>query len=183
MLKPRPKEHWKEILFNVKPRRNRYAVSSHGRVASFRHEFMLGSLLRGTLNNGYLSLKIKPGGRDLQLMIHRLVANAFLQKKSSRQDFVIHLNFDKTDNRSGNLRWASRQDVEKHQRKNPRVVRSRRARKTVGHKLDIGKVKSIKRRIRRPDGMTMKTLARRYGISLMQLYRIKRGENWGHVKA
>jgi hypothetical protein len=29
----------------------------------------------------------------------------------------------------------------------------------------------------------MKQIAEHFGISEMQLYRIKSGENWGHVKA
>ncbi len=182
MIKPRRGERWKEILFNVKGMRNRYAVSSHGRVASFREAFTDGRVLAGTLNNGYLSLKIKPGGRDLQMMVHRLVAGAFLKKKSRGQDYVIHLNFDKRDNEAKNLSWASKESMEKHQRKNPKVIKSRLARKTTGHKLNIAKVKDIKRRILNPGRMTMKAIAKRYRISEMQLYRIKRGENWSHVK-
>jgi hypothetical protein len=182
MIKPRPNERWKEILFNVKGMRNRYAISSQGRVASFRDEFTEGSILGGTLNNGYLSLKIKPGGRDLQMMIHRLVADAFLKRKNRYQQYVIHLNYNKTDNDSRNLRWASKTEMEKHQEKNPVVIKSRNARKTIGHKLNIPKVREIKRKIKSPGKMTMKSIARRFRISEMQLYRIKRGENWGHVK-
>jgi hypothetical protein len=182
MIKTKPNEHWKEILFSVRGLRNRYAVSSFGRVASFREDFRRGSVLSGTLNNGYLSLKIKPGGRDLQMMVHRLVADAFLRKPTPSHGFVIHLNFKKTDNQASNLRWADKRAVESHQRKNPRVIRSRNARKMVGHKLDVARVKAIKRQIRRPGDLTMKAIARRFRISEMQLYRIKRGENWGHVR-
>ena len=182
MINPRPNEQWKEIIFNIKGMRNRYAVSNQGRVASFKTDFSSGTLLRGTLNNGYRSLKIKPGGRDLQMMIHRLVADAFIKTKNPNRNFVIHLNFSKTDNRYKNLQWASKQEMEKHQKKNPRVIKSRNARKTVGHKLNIAKVKEIKRRIKQPGKMTMKSIAKKYRISEMQLYRIKRGENWGHVR-
>lgn len=182
MIKKNPNEKWKEIKFRIKGMRSRYAVSSHGRVASFKEKLVDGNILKGTLNNGYLSLKIKPGGKDLQMMVHRLAAEAFLKKKSASKKFVIHLNFKKTDNNTKNLRWASKEEMERHQQKSPNVIRSRKERRIEGHKLNIVKVKQIKRLIKKPGNLTMKKIARKFRISEMQLYRIKRGENWGHVK-
>ena len=182
MLKSNSGEKWKELRFNVKGLRSRYAISTHGRVASFRENLSDGNLLAGTMNNGYLSLKIKPGGKDLQMMVHRLAAEAFQKKKNKNQKFVIHLNHKKTDNLLKNLRWATKEEMERHQQKSPAVIKSRKIRKTEGHKLNIAKVKEIKRKIKNRGTTTMKSIARKYRISEMQLYRIKRGENWGHVK-
>jgi DNA-binding Xre family transcriptional regulator len=40
----------------------------------------------------------------------------------------------------------------------------------------------IKKILANPNRKTrMKIIARRFGISEMQLYRIKSGKNWGHV--
>jgi hypothetical protein len=40
----------------------------------------------------------------------------------------------------------------------------------------------IKRKLSDPKRKTrMKMIAKQFGISEMQLYRIKTGENWGHV--
>ncbi|MEP7171634.1 MAG: NUMOD4 domain-containing protein, partial [Bacteroidota bacterium] len=83
MIKTNQGEQWKEIMFSASDMRSRYAVSNHGRVASFKENFEDGNVIAGTINNGYLSLKIKPGGKDLQMMIHRLAAAAFLKRKSS----------------------------------------------------------------------------------------------------
>lgn len=182
MIKKNPNEKWKEIRFSAKGLRSRYAISSHGRVASFKEKLEDGNLLKGTMNNGYLSLKIKPKGKDLQMMVHRLAAEAFQKRKSGKHTFVIHLNYKKTDNNLKNLRWASKEEMEKHQQKNPNVLRSRRERQVEGHKLNIAKVKQIKKMIKHPSGKTMKSIAKKFRISEMQLYRIKRGENWGHVK-
>jgi NUMOD4 motif-containing protein len=180
MIKSNPGEKWKEIKFSVKGMRSRYAVSSHGRVASYKENFDEGNIITGTLNNGYLSLKIKHDGKDLQMMIHRLMAQAFLKRKS-RHDFVVHLNFKKTENRISNLRWTTKEEMQKHQQKSPHVIASRKARKSIGHKLTIAKVKDIKRKIK--SGKTqMKAIAKQYKISEMQLHRIKRGENWAEVK-
>ena len=49
-------------------------------------------------------------------------------------------------------------------------------------KLTETQVKLIKRKINDPNRKTrMKIIAKRYGVSVMQLYRIKSGENWGSV--
>lgn len=144
MIKSNPGEQWKEVIFNVKGMRNRYAVSNQGRVASFRDNLLEGNIIKGTLNNGYLSLKIKPGRKDLQMMVHRLMAEAFLKKKNGKHAYVIHLNFKKTDNRISNLRWTTKDEMQKHQQKSPFVIASRKARKSVGHKLTIDNVKDIK---------------------------------------
>ncbi|MEP7169052.1 MAG: HNH endonuclease, partial [Bacteroidota bacterium] len=87
----------------------------------------------------------------------------------------------KTDNRTTNLRWTTKDEMHKHQQKSPNVISSRNARKSVGHKLTIAKVKDIKRKIKTAK-TPMKALAKQHRISEMQLYRIKRGENWAEVK-
>lgn len=182
MIKTLPREQWKEILFNVKNLRSRYAVSNLGRIAVYKDNFEDGQLLAGTMNNGYASLKIKPGGHDIQLMVHRLVAEAFLPKPAKDRVFVIHKNFKKTDNVVSNLKWANQKETEKHAQNNPVVIRSRKQHLAEGHKLNIAKVKEIKKLLRNPGNLTMKSIAKKFRISEMQLYRIKRGENWGHVK-
>ena len=71
--------------------------------------------------------------------------------------------------------------MQKHQQKSPKVIASRNARKSVGHKLTVADVKDIKRKIK-SGKILMKLIAKQHKISEMQLYRIKRGENWGEVK-
>ena len=55
--------------------------------------------------------------------------------------------------------------------------------KTVqGHKLNATQVMRIKKMIADPERKTrMKMIAKQFNISEMQLYRIKSGENWGHI--
>lgn len=183
MIKTNPKEQWKEIMFSIKGIRSHYAISSQGRIASYKDNFKEGNILAGTLNNGYLSLKIKPSGKDLQMMIHRLAAEAFLKRKSSAHSFVIHINYKKTDNRIANLRWVSKSEMETHQQKSPFVIASRQKRRSSGHKLTVANVIQIKKKIKNPGLLSMKEVAKQFKISEMQLYRIKRGENWGYVKA
>ena len=72
--------------------------------------------------------------------------------------------------------------------KSPIVIAARNKmiehRKIVGkgNKLTSSVVKIIKKRILNPNRKTrMKIIAKQFGISEMQLYRIKSGENWGHI--
>lgn len=183
MVKPIKNEKWKVINFNKGIFRCQYAVSDRGRLVSYTTSIQDGSLLKGTLMGGYPTLKLKPEGKNMTLFIHRLVAEAFLPKKSVKHEFVIHLNYNKEDNSIKNLRWASKEEMEKHQQKSPAVLAYRSINRKKGHKLTDTVVKKIKQMINDKKRVkTMKNIADHFGISEMQLYRIKSGENWGHVK-
>ena len=72
-----------------------------------------------------------------------------------------------------------------HNNKNPNVIESKR--KALENpkyaKLSGGKVRMIKRKIFDPNRKTrMRLIAKQFGVSKMQLYRIKSGENWGHIE-
>jgi hypothetical protein len=55
--------------------------------------------------------------------------------------------------------------------------------KADGPKLTETKVMRLKKILLDPNRKTrMKILAKQFGVSEMQLYRIKSGENWGHIK-
>lgn len=183
MVKPIKNEKWKVIQFNGDVFRCHYAVSDHGRLVSFTSSIGEGTLLKGTLMGGYPTLKLKPGGRNMTLFIHRLVAEAFLPKRSAKYEYVIHVNYDKQNNASKNLRWATKEEMEKHQQKSPAVLAYRSINRKKGHKLTDTIVRKIKQMIGdKKRKMTMKQIADHFEISEMQLYRIKSGENWGHVK-
>ncbi|MBK9400120.1 MAG: HNH endonuclease [Bacteroidetes bacterium] len=184
MIKPLKNEKWKVINFSKGIFRCEYAVSDHGRLVSYTSSIQDGNLLKGTLMGGYPTLKLKPEGRNMTLFIHRLVAEAFIPKRSEKYEFVIHLNYNKEDNHVRNLRWSTKEDMEKHQQKSPAVLAYRSVNRKKGHKLTDVVVKKIKQMINDKKRVkTMKQIADHFDISEMQLYRIKSGENWGHVKA
>jgi len=184
MIKPIKNEKWKSIEFNNGVFRSNYAVSNQGRLASYTTNIQEGVILKGTLMGGYPTLKLKPGGENLTLFIHRLVAEAFLSAKSSNHNFVIHKDYDKENNSANNLQWATKEEMEKHQQKSPAVIAYRSLNRKQGHKLTDTIVKKIKQMVSdKKRKMTLKEIAAHFEISEMQLYRIKSGENWGHVKA
>lgn len=143
--------------------------------------------MRCGLVGGYPAFRPKPFGKYKTYYVHRLVGEAFLEKPSEAHGYIIHLDYDKTNNRSKNLKWATTREMQLHQQKSPLVIEAREKRKLVkpqkGHKLTTTDVMRIKKMIFNPKRKTrMKIIAKQFGISEMQLYRIKNGENWGHVK-
>lgn len=89
----------------------RYQVSTRGHVRSFAHDKINGRLLKIThYPNGYAKVQLGAGGP--QLLVHRLVAKAFIPGDHMLQ--VNHLNGVRDDNRVENLEWLSCSDNHRH---------------------------------------------------------------------
>jgi hypothetical protein len=160
----------------------KYEVSNYGRV-------------RRVMPNGEYKLikQLYTGGfpvvmgircedkKQRSFYVHHAVAELFLPPKTEDQYRIVHLDFDKANNVFTNLKYVNKEEWWAHQNKNPKVIAAKKRR--TYSKLNEAKVAIIKRKIFDPNRKTrMKMIAKQYGISEMQLYRIKTGENWGHVK-
>jgi hypothetical protein len=156
----------------------RFHISNLGRVKSFNIKPRIGKIIKqGSLNHYHSITTRKKDGKTKGHLIHRLVAQYFLEKPSEEHTFVIHKNYDKLDNNAFNLAWATKREKEQHQFSNPKH-NSR-----PYSKLTEGQVRIIKRKLADPERKTrLKMIAKNFGISEMQLYRISSGENWGYVK-
>ena len=186
MIKKLPGEVWKTMKFSGSSAlRNRYAVSSHGRIASFKDDVLEdGKLLNGSITTGYRTLNLHRPDNKGTLYIHRELAKLFLPKTSPRHKYVIHKNHDKLDNSIKNLKWATLEEMIAHQQKSPAKIayKERQANRTVGLKLTAAQVRKIKDILNSEKRkLTIKQLADKYAVSEMTLYRIKSGENWGSV--
>ena len=187
MIKKNSGEVWKQIVFQGhKQLRKKYAVSSHGRSASYHSDILKdGKLLNGSVTSGYRTLNLHIENGNGTIYIHREVARHFCKKPSPKNKFVIHLNHKKQDNHFKNLKWANQETVSAHQQKSPEKIayKKRQANRTEGLKLNAKQVKTIKDIINNPKRkITYKQLAAKYDVSEMTLYRIKSGENWGRIK-
>jgi hypothetical protein len=181
-----PDEQWRKIDLGSNALRYNYSISNYGRLISFTDDMTAGKLLRGGSLGGYCTFVCRPFGKSKTFYVHKLVAEYFLNKEGDDLQYVIHLDYNKKKNYFLNLLWVSKRDMELHQQKSPYVLESRAARKLVkptkGHKLTSTDVMRIKKKIFDPKRKTrMKMIAKQFGISEMQLYRIKSGENWSHV--
>jgi hypothetical protein len=122
-----------------------------------------------------------------------MVAEQFLPKTSDEQTYVLHLDHNLSNDFVDNLKWATREEMLQHQNTNPKVQQSRKQsgkrlskynkERKGGVKLTSAQVMLIKEILSNPERKTsQKIVALQFGISEMQLYRIKSGKNWGHVK-
>lgn len=187
MIKKINGEIWKQLQFKGwKLLRKKYAVSSHGRAASYYEDIHEdGKILEGSITSGYKTLNLHIDGNNGTIYFHREIARLFNKKNSPREKFVIHLNHNKTDNSAKNLKWATQSDVSIHQQKSPEKIAYKKVQhsRTQGLKLSLAQVKAIKATIDNPRRkLTYKQLADKYNVSEMTIYRIKSGENWGNVK-
>ena len=187
MIKKIPGEIWKQMQFSgYKNLKKKYAVSNHGRAASYTLSVDKdGRLLNGSLTSGYRTLNLHVENGNGTIYFHREVAKLFCKKGSPKAKFVIHVNHKRADNSAKNLKWATLEEVGTHQQKSPAKVAYKKlqAARTTGLKLTVTQVKAIKDTINNPKRkLTYKQLATKYKVSEMTLYRIKSGENWSKVK-
>lgn len=187
MIKKLAGETWKHLTFSGwRQLRNKYAVSSMGRIASYKLDVIKdGKLLSGSLTTGYRTLNLHRPNNKGTLYIHRELAKIFLKKPSPKHKYVIHRNHKKLDNNIKNLRWATLEQMIDHQQGSPAKIayKERQANRTVGLKLTATQVKKIKSILNNKNrNITIKKLAEKYGVSEMTMYRIKSGENWARIK-
>ncbi|UUV21311.1 hypothetical protein [Paenimyroides aestuarii] len=192
MLVLYPGEVFTQLDLGVE-KRLRYAVSNFGRLISYKETFKDGNLLKPNVTNNLRIFRYKVRKEDKtyahkHVMLSRAVAEAFVHKPSEKHSHVIHLDFDNANDHYTNLKWVTEKEKYAHQRINPNVkeghvkrIETKRLTQK-GMKLDTTQVMRIKRMIHDPQRKTrMRIIAKQFGISEMQLYRIKTGENWASV--
>ena len=186
MIKKLAGEVWKPLTFSGwRHLRNRYAVSTSGRIASYKQDVLKdGKVLSGSLTTGYRTLNLHRPNNKGTLYIHREMAKIFLKQSSAKHKYVIHRNHNKLDNNIKNLRWATLEQMIDHQQGSPAKIayKEKQANRTEGLKLTATQVKKIKTILNSKNrNITIKKLAQNYGVSEMTMYRIKSGENWGRI--
>jgi HNH endonuclease len=188
-MKKIPDEKWKVITFHKTVFGKQYAISNHGRLVCFDKEPADGKQVKGSLQENYPIWRFRKKKKNgtiahYAILLHRLVAQSFLPAPQKGEKVVIHFNYKKSDNRYTNLGWATIAEASAHAQGSPLVKKARKlaAEKGIGGntKLTIEKVQEIKSLL--AHGKTLKEIAANYKVSDMQIYRIKTGENWKHVK-
>lgn len=174
-------EEWKTLVIDAYDFDQRYKISNYGRTISYAHSSE-GRLMNPTVISGYDLLRITYKLKKKSKYVHKLVAEHFLEKKSDDQNFVIHLDYDKTNNKFDNLAWANKKELEMHQKKNPAYSNINRKGIVRNAKLTETEVIRLKKYLKRNPNTRLKVIAKQYGITHTQLNRIRSGENWGHVK-
>ncbi|NUM49793.1 MAG: HNH endonuclease [Flavobacteriales bacterium] len=184
-------EKWKECVFPHQLKL-RYAVSNYGRMMSFKKTTKDGNILKCSDVDGYkvfrYKVTTKKGVQNKHFFVHRLVAEKFLPKPQKLQTYVLHLNRTRGNNKASNLKWGSKEELVLHNKRSPKVIAARKKliefnRMRDGQKLTVKQVTRLKTILLNPKRKeTIQKISQRFNISEMQAYRIKSGENWGHIK-
>lgn len=96
----------KELWNDIPNYEGTYQISSLGRVRNIT----TGQVLKITYNSkGYCKISLYRSGKTKNFLIHRLVALSFLNNPDNKP-CIDHINGDKTDNRSSNLRWCTHKE-------------------------------------------------------------------------
>ena len=186
-----PNEEFKEIILEDKLKL-RYAISNKGRLISFVKEMKFGRILKGATTDGYKLFKYKIQKDNKihhkHIFFSKLIAEFFVPKTSDDQTYVLHLDRKRDNDDYRNLRWATREEMLDYGRKSPKVIEAKKKLiehnlKSNGKKLTGTKVIHIKKLLAKPEQKTrLKMIAKQFGVSEMQIRRIKSGENWSQVK-
>ena len=104
-----------EIWKPVKGFEGYYEISNLGRVKSIDRFVKRGNslfhckeyILKQFINHyGYLEVSLRVGGRKTNKLIHRLIAESFIENPENKP-CVDHINTIRTDNRIENLKWVT----------------------------------------------------------------------------
>ena len=177
-------ENWKKVSFEGISQSESYYISNYGRIKLYKPESDSYKILKSSNVSGYRYFSFKSDVNwkvRKTKSIHRLVAEMFLKPEDETQVFVIHMDFNKSNNHYKNLRWVTQKQLTEHNKSNPKVKSARKKGVITNQKLTETDVIRLKKKLARGKNKYYK-LAKEFGITHTQLNRIRRGENWGHIK-
>ncbi len=181
-------EQWKLVQFAGIDPVEKYHVSNYGRVRRFDSIKKEWKIHKPSNVNGYAYFSFRTIIRENQRTritkcLHRLVAENFLGNPPEGCNNVVHKDFNKWNNHVDNLEWANRETMFAHSRRSPKtaIAIEKRKGEITNSKLTETDVIRLKKKLKRGKNPLYK-IAKEFGITHTQLNRIRRGENWAHVK-
>lgn len=119
------KEEWKTAVYDGEIYEGLYKVSNLGRILSlnYRNTGKADLMTPVEMPNGYLKVELWKNGKYKTCLIHRLVAETFLENPENLPE-VNHKDEDKTNNRVDNIEWKSHRGNINHGTRNERTAKA-----------------------------------------------------------
>ncbi len=170
-------EQWKLLQLADLSYHEHLYISNYGRVC-VKNARGQEKLLQPSKIKGYPILNVKlPNGKRSTRYLHKIVAELYLGPYTGNRNYVIHLDYNKDNNHVRNLRWVNKTELAEHQSVNPNYKKG-----VIRYsKLTETDVIRLKKKLKRGKNPLYK-IAKEFGITHTQLNRIRKGENWSHVK-
>lgn len=163
-----------EIWEKIPGFEGKYSVSNHGRVKSFINNPDGEIVVFGIGNHGYYVRSIRDANsRVTCVKLHRVVAKLFIPNPDNLVT-VNHIDGDKLNNHVDNLEWLSLQDNIQH------AIDTNLRKRGHRQKLNEESVREIRYKYENTN-LTVKQLAKEYGVSHGSLYKVLIYGTWFNV--
>jgi hypothetical protein len=146
-----------------------YSIDADGNVYSYHTNRVIKTK---TAKNGYKIICLHKNGKRKWLLVHRLVADAFIENPENKSQ-VNHKDLDKKNNSVNNLEWVTSSENMQHAKQNGKVntkEHQNKLRNICGY-LTIEQARNI-RNIYRTRKITQKELGRMFNVTEDVVYHI-----------
>lgn len=158
---------WKEI----KDYPN-YQINELGKIFNLSRK----TYLKPTVNKqGYVSVGLSNNGKFKTYLLHRLVAQSFIQNLDNKP-VVNHKDSNKLNNHKDNLEWSSYSENNYHSV----IKNNKRGSNIHSSKLTEEDVLNIKKALTK--GESISRLGLKYGVCKQTVFKIKTNKIWKHIK-
>ena len=136
-----------------------------------------------SLNNGYPVIWVVKNseGKRTSIYVRDIVAVAFHgYDKNDKNQRLINIDFDKSNNNSDNVKVVTPEEWKAYYMQSFSKMRGvDRSQNPPNSKLTVEQAKEVKLILK--VSKNIHQIAKKFGISVGQVYRIKRGENWAKL--
>lgn len=155
----------------------KYLVDESGNVFTVERQGTDSRKLVQSLNSsGYLRVSLRKGSQKKSLLVHRIVAEAFIPNPENKK-CVNHIDGNKLNNSANNLEWCTHSENMKHAVKN----KLSRVPTLCGEAHPCSKLteKDVKEILASKDNCeTASAVGKKYGVTKEQIYNIWKHKQW-----